>query len=444
MKKIILLGMIVAYSCRLYGQEDEPLTFEKAVEIGLENNFDVKIATNQVLLAENEKKQAGSLLMPVLDLNNTRVYRKEDTEQAFVSDPENPRIIPNAQTRNNNYSLVAIYGFRADAVVAMQRLGKLREVSELEAKVVIENTVAAIATAYYRLVLEQQRYEVLKHTLKLSDERLEIAKAQYEFGRASKRDFLAAQVDYNADLTALVSQEQVIQNSSVNLNELLAIGPNKNFVVNDTITIEDSYSLEELKESALDQNKGFLATQRMENVAYLQLKELRAQRLPTITLNGSYIDNTLNSDAGFLLSNQQQGINLGATISLNLFSGLALNKRIQAAKIQINNQKHLMEQYENQMLSDLQRTFNTYQNSRRLLEIEKLNYEVAVESSDITLDRFRLGITNYLEFRDAQVSRLQAESRLIESLYTIKENEIELMRLSGNIYFANLQENLHE
>ncbi len=90
------------------------------------------------------------------------------------------------------------------------------------------------------------------------------------------------------------------------------------------------------------------------------------------------------------------------------------------------------------MLSDLQRTYNTYENSKRLLEIERINYEVAVESSDITLDRFRLGITNYLEFRDAQVSRLQAESRLIESLYTIKENEIELMRLSGKIYFANM------
>jgi outer membrane protein TolC len=437
MKKFLLLGLVMVISCKMYGQQEESLTFEKAVEIGLENNFDVKIASNQVLLAENEKKQAGSLLMPVLDLNNTRIYRKEDTEQAFVSDPENPRIIPNAQTRNNNYSLVAIYGFRADAVVAMKRLGKLAEVSELEAKVVIENTVAAIATAYYRLVLEQQRYEVLEHTLKLSDERLEIAKAQYEFGRASKRDFLAAQVDYNADLTALVSQEQVIQNSRINLNELLAISPEKNFVVKDTIIIKDSFSLEELKESAYDENKTFLVTQRMENVAYLQLKELRAQRLPTITLNGSYIDNTLNSDAGFLLSNQQQGINLGATISLNLFSGLALNRRIQAAKIQINNQKHLMEQYQNQMLSDLHRTYNTYENSKRLLEIERINYEVAVESSDITLDRFRLGITNYLEFRDAQVSRLQAESRLIESLYTIKENEIELMRLSGKIYFAN-------
>jgi len=437
MKKFLLLSVLIVFSSRLLAQEEEILTFEKAVEIGLENNFDVKIATNQVLLTENDRKLGTSLLMPILDVNNTRGYRREDTEQAFVSDPENPRIIPGAQTRTNNYSLVAIYGFSADAVVALQRLGKLAEVSELEAKVVIENTVAAIATAYYRLVLEQQRYDVLNNTLELSDERLEIAKAQYEFGRASKRDFLAAQVDYNADLTALVTQEQVIQNSRVNLNELLALGLDDNFAVKDTITIKEDLSMEELRENAYSQNKMFLATQRMENVAYLQLKELRAQRLPTITLNGSYNDNTLNSDAGFLLSNQQQGFNLGATISLNLFSGLSLNRQIQGAKIQINNQRHLLEQYENQMQADLQRTYNTYQNSKRLLEIERKNYEVAVENSDIALDRFRLGIANYLEFRDAQVNRLQAESRLIESLYTIKENEIELMRISGKIYFPD-------
>ncbi|MFO7823761.1 MAG: TolC family protein [Cyclobacterium sp.] len=437
MKKFLLLSVLIVFSSRLLAQEEEILTFEKAVEIGLENNFDVKIATNQVLLTENDRKLGTSLLMPILDVNNTRGYRREDTEQAFVSDPENPRIIPGAQTRTNNYSLVAIYGFSADAVVALQRLGKLAEVSELEAKVVIENTVAAIATAYYRLVLEQQRYDVLNNTLELSDERLEIAKAQYEFGRASKRDFLAAQVDYNADLTALVTQEQVIQNSRVNLNELLALGLDDNFAVKDTITIKEDLSMEELRENAYSQNKMFLVTQRMENVAYLQLKELRAQRLPTITLNGSYNDNTLNSDAGFLLSNQQQGFNLGATISLNLFSGLSLNRQIQGAKIQINNQRHLLEQYENQMQADLQRTYNTYQNSKRLLEIERKNYEVAVENSDIALDRFRLGIANYLEFRDAQVNRLQAESRLIESLYTIKENEIELMRISGKIYFPD-------
>lgn len=437
MKRFLLLSILSTIGMGVLAQEREEINFEKAVEIGLERNFDVKIATNEVILAENEVRIGNSLFLPTLDVINTRAYRREDTEQAFFNDPENPRIIDGAQTRTNNYSIIAIYGFSADLVVALERLGKLAEVSELEAKVVIENTVAAIATNYYRLVLELQRYNVLNTTLELSNQRIEIAKAQYEFGRASKRDFLAAQVDYNTDLTALVTQEQVIQNSRVNLNELLAVDPQQDFIVNDTIIIRDNLFLEDLKEDAFGNNKQLLATQGLQNVAYLQMKELRAQRLPTIAFSGAYNDNTFRSDAGFLASNEQQGFNLGATISLNLFSGFSLNRRIQAAKIQMNNQKFLLDQYEVQMLSALQRTFNTYENSKRLLEIEQSNYEVAVENSEIALDRFRLGIANYLEFRDAQVNRLQAESRLIEVLYNIKENEIELMRLSGRIYFQN-------
>jgi outer membrane protein TolC len=272
---------------------------------------------------------------------------------------------------------------------------------------------------------------------------MEIAKAQYEFGRASKRDFLAAQVDYNADLTALVNQEQVIQNSRVDLNQLLAVEPNTDFVVKDTILIRENLDLTDLLENAYDNNKEFLITQRMQNVAYLQLREIQAQRLPFITLNGAYNNNTLNSDAGFLIQNKVNGITLGATVGINLFSGFSLNRRVQGAKIQMNNQQHMLDQFKIQMQSDLQRTYNSYMNSKRLLQIEQANYDVAVENADIALDRFRLGIANYLEFRDAQVNRLAAESRLIESLYNIKEAEIELMRLSGKIYFQNPYEKIY-
>ncbi|WP_209332137.1 TolC family protein [Lunatimonas salinarum] len=437
---IIACGLLLCPGS--YAQDIEELNFERAIEIGLERNFDVKIAINEGLLRENDRRIGESALMPSLGVTNTRTFRREDTEQRFVNDPE-PRLIDGAQTRINNYSLVAIYGFRPEAVVALKRLGKLSEVGELEAKVMMENTVAAISMAYYRLVLELQRYNVLNTTLKFSDERREIAKAQYEFGRASKRDFLAAQVDYNADLTALVNQEQIIQNSRVNLNQLLALDPDKEFAVKDTILIQENLNFEDLVDNAYEHNKQLLITQRMQNVAFLQLREIQAERLPFVTLNGAYNDNTLNSQAGFLIQNKQQGYTLGATLGLNLFSGFSINRRVQGAKLQMRNQQHMLDQYELQMKSDLQRTYNVYQNSKRLLDIERANYEVAIENADIALDRFRLGIANYLEFRDAQVNRLTAESRLIESLYNIKENEIELMRLSGRIYFANPNENIY-
>lgn len=433
-KKCLAVILLWCINGVLYGQE--VLTFEEVIQLGLENNFDVKIAINEREIADNDRKIGRGALLPTLNTTYGRTRSTEDVEQQFLDDA-NPRIINNAQSQNENFNLVAIYGLRADAVVAMKRLGKLSEISELEAKVVIENTVAAISSAYYRLVLELQRDKLMQETLELSERRLEIAKAQYELGQQSKSAYLAAQVDYNADLSLLLSQSQVIESSRISLNELLAVDPTVNYMVKDTIQVGENLLLENLVDNAFHHNKLLLVTQRQENVAYLQIQELQAQRLPTLTLNGNYVQSVNNSDAGFIIQNKRDGINLGATLSLNLFSGFTLNRRIQNAKIQRMNQQHVLDQYEVQLNSDIYRVYNIYENSKRRLEIEKNNYEVVAENTDIAFERFKMGLTSFLEFRDAQVNRLAAEIRLIEAVFSIKDTEIELMRLSGKIFYED-------
>src|SRR5690554_193278 len=433
-KKYLAVVLLLCCISVVHGQE--VVTFEEVIQLGLENNFDVKIAINEREIAGNNRKIGRGALLPVLDATYGRTSSVEDVEQQFLDDAD-PRIINDAQSQNESFNLVAIYGLRADAVVAMKRLGKLSEISELEAKIVIENTVAAISSAYYRLVLELQRNKLMQETLELSERRLEIAKAQYELGQQSKSAYLAAQVDYNADLSLLVSQSQVIESSRISLNELLAVDPTVEYVVKDTIQVGNTLLLENLVDNAFHHNKLLLVTQRLENVAYLQIQELQAQRLPSLTLNGNYVQSVNNSDAGFIIQNKRDGFNLGATLSLNLFSGFTLNRRIQNAKIQRMNQQYAVDQYEVQLNSDIYRVYNTYENSKRRLEIEKNNFEVVAENTEIAFERFKMGLTSFLEFRDAQVNRLAAEIRLIEAVFSIKDTEIELMRLSGKIFYED-------
>ncbi|MFN3802433.1 TolC family protein [Belliella pelovolcani] len=441
-KRLFIFLFLIQVAIVSYAQDAEQLNLEKAIMIGLEKNFDVKIAVNNVMLANYDKQIGfGTLFLPQVNAVYTRNYSVEDVEQQFVNAPE-PNEILGAESDTENFTTTAIYGFNPEAIITMRRLGKLAEISELDAKVAVENTVAAISSAYYRLVLELQRQQVLEKTLEFSKNRLDIAEARYELGGAGKRDFLTAQVDYNSDLSLKVNQEQVIQTARINLNELLGILPQQQFYVNDTIMITDELRLDDLVENAYLNNKQFLVAQRQENVAFLQLRELQLQRLPSINLSGGYSNNTFNSDAGFLLKNQREGFNYGGNISFSLFNGFALNKRIQSARVQKYNTDLALQQFEVQMTSDIYRAYNAYEISRRLLEIERKNYEVAVENADIALERFRLGIANYLEFRDAQVNLLTAEDRLITSLYTIKESEIELLRLSGKIYFQNSDDRL--
>ena len=437
MKKstLLLIASLLIFGSNAIAQE--ALDLEKAIQLGLENNLQIKIAVDNVALREGDRKiGAGDLFMPQVDATYLRSFSNEDVTQKFVNDPA-PREIDNARSRNENFNIVGIYGFRPESIITMKRLGQLTEISELESKIAVENTVAGISTAYYRLILELQRYQVLKETLRLSKARLDIAQAQYELGGAGKRDFLTAQVDYNSDSSLLLTQEQIIQNAKVNLNELMAINPDVDFMIKDTITIDKQLSFAELEDNAFMENKLLLINQRLKNVAFLQTRELQASRLPILNLNGSYVNNTSNSDAGFLIQNQRQGFNYGGNITVNLFSGLTLNRRIQNAKVQQRIQDYSLEQYEIQLQSDIQRAYNTYETNLKLLTIEEKNFQVARENTEIALERFRLGIASYLEFRDAQVNLLTAENRLITSIYQIKEQEIELMRLSGKIFFQN-------
>ncbi|UCS94147.1 TolC family protein [Echinicola marina] len=432
MKYCLIVLMAVTVSSQVFAQEE--LSFEKAVMMGLENNYDVKIALKEKEVTEIDKKIGLGALLPSLDASYGRTKSVEDVEQQFVSENE-PRLIDGANSTGENFNLDAIYGFRYDAVVAMKRLGKLNEIGELQAKVVIENTVAAISTGYYRLVLELERNDLLKETLELSKQRLDIVKAQYELGGTSKREYLAAQVDYNTDMSQLISQEQVIRNARINLNELLAIDSDTEFVINDSIQIKEDLKLGPLLDKALDDNKMLLVNRREQNVAYLEMRELQAQRLPTLSLSGNYRESVSKSDAGFLIQNKRNGFNLGATLGINLFNGFILNRQVQRAKIRQETQAYVLEQYETQLNADIYRAFNVYENSKRRLEIEKDNFLVVGENTDIAFDRFKSGLTSFLEFRDAQVNRLEAETRLIEAVYSIKVAEVELLRLAGAIYY---------
>jgi outer membrane protein len=436
MKKLYcMLALLIWGQHFSFAQEEQEINLEEAILIGLDQNFGVKIASNNQNIAERDVKiTKGSLLFPVIDATFLRAFTIDDVTQQFVNSPE-PNRIDGAESDNENYSLVAIYGLRPEAIYTMKVVGKLAEVSELQAKVMVENTVASVATAYYRLVLEQQRQKVLETTLELSESRLNIAQARYELGGAGKRDYLTAQVDYNSDRSLLVNQQLAIKNARINLNELLALSPDTQLAVNDTIIVENNLIFNELLENAYLNNKEFLITQRNENIAFLTLRETQAARLPSVNLNASYNNNTLNSQAGFLLFNQRQGFNYGFTAAFNVFNGFALNRRIQNSKVQKVNAEYAVQQMEIQMASDIQRAYNIYNTNLQLLDIEYANYKVAVESADIALERFRLGIADYLQFRDAQINLLTAEDRLITALYNIKEMEIELMRLSGRIFY---------
>ena len=424
-----LLGLVAS------ARAQEEMTLKEAIAVGLKNNYSIQVAENLEAIADNQHNLGNAGLLPYAEATAGRNWSTQNVEQQFRTDAE-PVTREGAKSNSASSSIEAGYLLNVGSYFTFQRLGTLSEISELEAKVTIENTLADITTAYYRVVLEQQRYEVLQNTLGFSEERLRISKDRYELGKASKQEYLAAQVDYNTDVTALINQEEVISVARIRLNELLAREPRHPVNIKDTIIIEETLELENLLEAVNLQNPQLLAAQRRINAAHLEVRELQAERLPQLNLFGAYNRQTSESEAGFVTINRGRGFNYGFTATLNLFNGFVLNNRIQSARIAQENQVLTFDRLQLELQADINEAYVAYQNSLRLLEIARSNFEVAAENVEIALLRYRLGNTSALELREAQQNALLAESRLINALFSIKAAEIELKRLAGSMLEA--------
>ncbi|MEC7754379.1 TolC family protein [Roseivirga sp. UBA1976] len=431
MKKVISYILLVLVSTMLHAQEK--LSLQQAVSIGLEKNLNIKISEKAVEQTTNDYEKSVGAFLPQVSITAGKSFSNTNVRQQFVND-DSPREINGAKSNtldvspNLRWTIFNGLGM----FHTRDRIAETMGLAEDDLKIQIENTIAQISTAYYRLVLEKERLRVLEEALKLSADRVELAKTRYEVGKTSKLDYLQAQVDYNADQSNVLNQKEVVFNAQVDLNRLMGTGLDAQYETDANFSANESLQIESLLASAQLNNPGLLRAQRNREIAYLQSKEIGAERFPQLSLNFGYNFNDRNSDAGFLISNTSKGINYGITASWNILNGFDVKRRMQNAQIQIETRELEIENMKLQLESDLRKAFINYQNSISLRALEEQNFSIAEENYDIALERYKLGNATPLEIREAQINFVQAELRKIQASFSVKVQEIELNRLAGN------------
>src|SRR5690606_32778813 len=138
--------------------------------------------------------------------------------------------------------------------IAYDRLAELNKMGEANLQMQVEKTVNDVAIAYHQIVLEQERLKVINNILDLSSERMEIAKTKFEVGKASKMEYLAAQVDYNEDTSSYVLQLERLNDAKIDLNVIMGLDRNTNYHVQSSIHFVDTLQREDLYQSMMTNN----------------------------------------------------------------------------------------------------------------------------------------------------------------------------------------------
>jgi outer membrane protein TolC len=422
----LIVLIFIFYHFNLFSQE--LLTIEKAMQIGLENNYSILISKNDAEILKN-----NSGFLPQINFNTSINKSSNDTKQEFRSGLPIDRKGAQSEQTGAGVSLnwTVFDGF--NMFTSYRRLREIKEAGEINVIINIESSISQIISTYYQIVKQEKLLKVIRNAVSISEERVKIAEANYSLGSGSKLEILQAKVDLNADKSNLLKQEVVLSNLKTNLNQLLSRDIEIVFSVIDSIRIDSNLVFEDIRKNVLEQNSKIMLAGKNRNIAKLNLGEVKSQLYPKVGINLGYNFSQSESEAGFITSNQNLGINYGVNATVNLFDGFNFNRKYQNAKISIINSDLQYNQIKNQIESDLVKAYKNYENNLQLLKLEAENLEFARQNVNIALERFRLGSITPLTLREAQKTFIDAESRLVTVQYEAKISETELLRLSGQL-----------
>jgi len=429
MAVLTLLAMFFTY----HAVAQDTLQLSQVIAIGLENNFDIKISEKILDIAENNNTVGNAGFLPTVDLSGTRRYTLENTNQTFANNQEQSR---NGAKSNSLSGSANINWTIFDGAGMFHRKHRLEVIVEQEQafnESVIQQTIAQMGKEFYTVALEQLRAELLQENILLSEDRIKIARNKYEYGKASKLEYLQAQVDLNRDKSNLMIQQERLAASKTALNELLARDVTLDFYVVFDPELNRELKFEALRESLQLNNPELMAGRNQVSASELEKKEISSERIPSLDVDAGYNYTRSKAEAGFLLERKSSGINYGLTARWNIFDGLNLNRRVQNAEIAIENSRLEYESRKLNLERNLYSTYLTYQNNISLHELERENLTVARENNEIATERYRIGNTSPLELREAQINLLEANIRLLNAAYAIKTTEIDLLLLAGLI-----------
>ena len=245
---------------------------------------------------------------------------------------------------------------------------------------------------------------------------------------ANDADYLQALIDANTAQQVLKSQQLVVDQTKVDLLQLMSRKNYYAYSVDDSITVDTSIKLENIL-SFLSQNPQYLSSEQQVKINEQMVKETSSLRYPSLKLNTGYNLNRTQSAAGLTLLNQNYGPYAGLTLQVPIYNGNAYKIQKEGAVINLETAKMQRESLLNVLTADAVKTFQSYSTILEQLKSQETNIEFSRKLIYVVMQRFQVNQATILDVKAAQSSFESTGYQLVNLKFSAKISEIELKRL---------------
>ncbi|MBT1705724.1 TolC family protein [Chryseosolibacter indicus] len=449
LKLFAFLMTVILGLTSVYAQEGPaPYSLKQILDIALKNNNSIIKAKYDYEEGAAKTKQVKSAALPQVNINadlTDNVIR-----QAFVF----PRSLGDPNASPDDY-IVLRAGMQYSTSVTAQATQQLFNQSVLTgikaAKAseefyrnnivrTEEEVIQQTSTLFYQVASLQAQREVLQSNFDQTNKNLKITSERYENGIARKLDVDRLKVS----LTNIQTQLRTIDDNYSNiLNQLkLSIGLDVNTPIEISEPLLSDSSTYQLNSTLVANDWNFenkIEYKQLSNqirLYDLERKNFSAGYFPTLSAYGNYTYNGQSNS--FFLSSSANPIwfdiaSIGLKLSVPVFDGFNKSAHIQQSKIRrmkVERDLAFTKQQSNMEYLNASKSFET---SYASYLAQKENVALANSVYDVTLQNYNEGVSPLTDLLQAESSRIEAQSQLIESLLKVKQAEIALLKAKGEI-----------
>ena len=434
--KLTVLVVLAFGGCvASWGQES--LSLENAVARALQNNFDIRIAEASVEIAENNNSWGETSALPSIALSagfNATINDQSQNPTAFIQE----KLEVQALNYSANLNWVLFDGL--GMFIQKRQLELLESQSEGNASLVIENTVQALTLAYYDVLMQRERLDVLAEVIALSRDRLNYVNDKRDLGAGSTFEVLQFENNVVTDSSNYLIQELAYRNATRNLNLLMGIDPETEFTLTTQLQAPSvAYSYTTIWDEVKNNNTA-LRNQFVNGLlAQQDYKLARSAMFPVVSFSAGITENA-NQFRVRSLDLAAEGATLNYfgnfALNFNLFNGGRTRRAMQNARIREEVAQLQQSELELQVQSDLRNALDLYTAQLAIYTLTDGNVDRQRLALDIAADRFANALITSFDYRQQQVAFLNAEMARIQALQNLLNTHTQLVRLRGGLVSA--------
>ena len=437
MKKII--SILFFFPLVFFSQDS--LSLSKAIEIGLEKNYDIRLTLKNVEINKifNNWGEAGRL--PQVNINagqNNSISDQRNNPISFA-----PYLFLSNDVSGGlamNWTIFNGFAVRANKT----KLEQLELQSENTATLAIENTIHGIILAYYQAKMQIEQLTLLNNVMTLSKEKYKQQQVKSDLGIGVKFDLLQFEGNLYTDSSNKILQNLAQRNAVRNLNLIMGEDVDKEWDLTSEIKPDlNIKDLSTLKKEMLSNNTNI--KNQYINIALTQqdISLAKSQFFPVVSFNSG-----LNSSVGFLNTNdvnspisnaQSKNLNYYGNFTLNfkLYDGGKVRRGIKALELQNEVDQLRTSQMTDQLNFELTNVYELYLTRLQIFELTKKAFFVSKDNMDIAKLKEESGLINSFNFRDIQMAYLSAGVALYQASYDLLESNATLLKMTGKIIQNN-------